>query len=233
MAVPLPTTRLRPLRLILTSPASPEADSRLVKETTATVSAKTRSDHVGEVPRWIGFSSVPGLKNSTSPSTTMNPCSTRSPASRHGDPACATSAEATDVAQHHQRDEGQRQAQRRAAVAQRAPEHAHVLRRRVRRDGDQDDVVEQDRPAGDEAHELVEGVAGEHGRTAPLGVQRGTLDVGHRRQREQQRRDQEDDRRQPQRVTRDHSQGEVDGARQRRVDDREDDRRADAAADDA
>src|ERR1039458_3854890 len=69
----------KPRRLILTSPARPAADSRLVKEITATVKAKTRSDHFGALPKWIGSSSVWGLKNNTSPITTMNSCSTRSP----------------------------------------------------------------------------------------------------------------------------------------------------------
>ena len=65
-----------------TSPARPDADSRLVNEITATVIANSRCDHVGALPRWIGSSSVCGLKNSTRPSTTMKPCSARSPASR-------------------------------------------------------------------------------------------------------------------------------------------------------
>jgi hypothetical protein len=114
-------------------------------------------------------------------------------------------------------------------VAQRAPEDLQVLRRRVTGDGDQDDVVEQDRPPGDEADELVERVAGEDRRAAALGVQRGALRVGHRRQREEHRRDQEHERREPERVTGDHAEREVERARQRRVDDREQERRADAA----
>ena len=118
------------------------------------------------------------------------------------------------------------------AVAQRMPEHAQVLGRRVGRDGDQDDVVQQDRPAGDEADELVEGVAREHGRAAAILVQRRALDVGHRGQREEQRREQEHDRRQAERVAGDHAEREVDRARQRGVDDREQQRRADAALDD-
>ena len=109
VAVPLATSRLSPTRLIRTSPASPEADSRLVKEITATVSAKTRSDQVGAVPRWIGSSSVCGLKNSTRPSTTMKACSARSPASRIADAARAAPAEAADVAEHDQRDERERE----------------------------------------------------------------------------------------------------------------------------
>ena len=51
VAAPLPTIRFRAWRLILTSPASPAADSRLVKEIAATVSANTRPDQVGAVPR--------------------------------------------------------------------------------------------------------------------------------------------------------------------------------------
>ena len=52
-------------------------------------------------------------------------------------------------------------------------------------DRDQDQVVEQDRPAGDEAPQLVERVAREHRRAAALLVQRGALDVGHRGQDEE------------------------------------------------
>ena len=78
IVVPVPTKRFSAAPLTLTSPASPAADSRLVKATTATVSANTRSDQCGELPRWIGLSSVPGLKNSTSPSATTKPCKARS-----------------------------------------------------------------------------------------------------------------------------------------------------------
>ena len=141
----------------------------------------------------------------------------------------ATSAEAADVAEDHDRDEREREAERLAAIAERAPERAQVLRRGVARDRDQDHVVEQDRPARDEAHELVERVAREHRRAAPVLVQRGALDVGHRRQPEQQRGRQEHERREAQRVPDDHAEGEVDRARERRVDDREQDRLADAA----
>ncbi len=153
----------------------------------------------------------------------------RSPTSSMPTRRMRRAAEAADVAEHDQRDERQRQAQRLAAIAERAPEDLQVLRRRVGRDGDQDHVVEQDRPAGDEADELVEGVAREHRRAAAILVQRGALDVGHGGHRVEQRRDQEHQRRQPQRVAGDHAQREVDRARQRGVDDREQDRRADAA----
>ena len=208
----------------------PAADSRLVKAITATVSANTRSDHFGAVPRWIGSSSACGLKNSDQPEhddERLQRAGRRPPAARR-------------AARGGRRSRGCCRARRSAMNAsaspsasprspERAPEDPQVLRRRVGRDGDQDDVVEQDRPAGDEAHELVEGVAGEHRRAAAVLVQRGALHVGHRRQREQQRRDQEHERRQPERVPGDHPEREVDRARQRGVDDREQDRRADAA----
>ena len=67
-----------------------------------------------------------------------------------------------------------------AAMAERRPERREVRRHRQRRDGQQDRVVEHDRPAGDEADELVERVAAEHRRSASLLVQRRALRVGHR-----------------------------------------------------
>ncbi len=70
------------MRLMRTSPDSPEADSRLVNATTVTVSAKIRLDQVGALPRWIGSSQTFGSKNRIRPSTTMNACSAMSPASR-------------------------------------------------------------------------------------------------------------------------------------------------------
>ncbi len=78
--MPLPTSRRRAPRPALTSPASPEADSTLVKAIVVTVSANTRFAHVGADPRWIGSSSVCGLKNSASPRIMMSSCSERSPA---------------------------------------------------------------------------------------------------------------------------------------------------------
>ena len=120
--------------------------------------------------------------------------------------------------------------ERLGVVAQRRPEDLQVLRRGVGADGDQDDVVEQDRPAGDERDELVEGVAGEHGGAAGLLVQGGALDVGHRGQPEHHRGDQEHERGEPERVVDDDPEREEHGARQRGVDDPEQDRGADRAA---
>ena len=52
--MPLATIRFSPPRLIDTSPARPDADSRLVNAITAIVSAKMKLDQVGALPRWIG-----------------------------------------------------------------------------------------------------------------------------------------------------------------------------------
>ena len=147
---------------------------------------------------------------------------------QHCDPPGTTTAETADVGEHHPRDERQRQQQRLGPVAQRMPEHAQVLGRRVGGDGDQDRVVQQDRPTGDEADELVERVSREHGRSTAILVQGRALDVGERGEREEQRGEQEHERRQAEGVTGDHAQREVDRAGKRRVDDREQPGRADA-----
>ena len=87
-----------------------------MKEITATVSANTRSDHFGALPRWIGSISVCGLKNSTSPITTISSCSTQIAGHQQPDPPRATAAEAADVAEHDERDERQREQQRLGVV---------------------------------------------------------------------------------------------------------------------
>ena len=187
--MPLATIRFKPARLIRTSPGRPEADSRLVNAIAATVSAKTRPDHVGALPRWIGSSQRVRVEEQDQPEHDDERLQRQIARHAASDPPRAAPAEAADVAQHDQRDEGQREPQRLAAVAERTPEDAQVLGRRVGADRDQDHVVQQDRPAGDEADELVERVAREHGRAAAVGVQRRALDVGHRGEREQQRGD--------------------------------------------
>jgi hypothetical protein len=81
---------------------------------------------------------------------------------------------------------------------------------RQRHGGDRhdDQIVEQDRPPGHEAPELVEGIAGQRRGTALLGMHRVALDVGHARDDEEQRRRDEDDRRHPERVLLDHAEDE-------------------------
>ena len=98
------------------------------------------------------------------------------------------------------------------AVAQRvdADDAAEVVRHEERRDGDRDRVVEHLRPGGEEGRELVEGAAGERRRAARLGVHRGGLGVGGRRQIEDEAGDDEDDRRQAERERRDEAERVVD-----------------------
>ncbi len=105
------------------------------------------------------------------------------------------------------------------------------MRRDERGDGDQDQEVEQHRPAGDEAPQLVERVAREDRRPGALLVQRRALDVRHRSQDEEDPGAEEDDGRQAEGVLCDDADREVDRGRQRRPDDREQRRRPEAAAD--
>ena len=74
------------------------------------------------------------------------------------------------------------------ALGEALPDRLHVVRHRDRRQGDHDHVVDQDRPAGDEADQLVEGVARHRRRAAALAEHRPALDVGQRRQHEQRGR---------------------------------------------
>jgi hypothetical protein len=86
------------------------------------------------------------------------------------------------------------------ALVQPGPEHRQVVGDGDRADRHHDQVVEQDRPAGDEAPELVEGVARERRGSAALRVERAALDVGGDREDEQQARQQEGDGREAERV---------------------------------
>jgi hypothetical protein len=62
------------------------------------------------------------------------------------------------------------------------------------RDRDREDVVKAQRPAGEERHELVEGVPRERRRAARLRVVNGALGVRRRRRREDDAADDEDER---------------------------------------
>ena len=99
-------------------------------------------------------------------------------------------------------------------------------------DRDQDQVVEQDRPAGDEAPELVEGVAGEGRRAAALLVQRRALDVGgHRHGEEDSPRARKTTGVSPSAAVGHHAEREVDRGADRAAADREQRGRAEAALD--
>jgi hypothetical protein len=139
-----------------------------------------------------------------------------------GDPIDAGGREAAHVA--HRDVQHDREADDELAcppVADRRVERRQVVRRRERGDRDQDDVVEQDRPAGDEAHELVEGEAREDRRAGAVLVEARALDVGHRRHHEEHAGGEEHERREGERAVGHDAQREVDGAGDRGVDDRE------------
>ena len=87
-----------------------------------------------------------------------------------------------------------------------------------RRQRGDDQVVDQDRPTGDEGDQLVERVAGEAGGAAPLADHRAALDVAERGEDEQQAGGQEDQRRQPEAAIGDDAEREVDRETDRRVD---------------
>ena len=95
-------------------------------------------------------------------------------------------------------------------LLERLPEDREVVRDEERRDGDRDDVVEHLGPGGPEAHDLVEGVAGEARGAAGLREAHRALGVGRRRQGEDDARDDEDDRREPERQRRRDAEGVVD-----------------------
>ena len=121
----------------------------------------------------------------------------------HGD---ALREEAADVRRGHegQRQPGQEDLQQ--AVVQVLPEDGEVVADDDRGGRHDDQVVEQDGPAGDEAPELVEGVAGERRGPAALGVQRGALEVGRARDHQEGSGQHVDERREAKGVACDHPQ---------------------------
>ena len=104
------------------------------------------------------------------------------------------------------------------------------MRDREDRNRNDDQIVQEDRPAGDEAPELVEGVAGQRRGAAPLLVQDATLDVGHHREDEEDPGEQVCDRRQPERVAGNDAEREVDRSADGRQPDRKEPERPHAAA---
>ena len=85
-------------------------------------------------------------------------------------------------------------------LAERLPEDREVVRDEERRDADRDDIHQHLRPAGGEAHELVEGMAREARGAARLGEARRAFGVGGSGGGEHDARDDEDERRQTERV---------------------------------
>ena len=82
-----------------------------------------------------------------------------------------------------------------AGLAEAGGDRLQVVGNRDRRQGDHDQVVDQDRPAGDEGDQLVEGVAGEGGGAAALAEHRAALDVAERGEGEEHAGGEEDQRR--------------------------------------
>ena len=114
-------------------------------------------------------------------------------------------------------------------LAEAAPEQPEVVRGGERAQRHEDQVVEADRPAGDEADELVERVAGDHGRPAALLVQRRALDVGRHDHREQHAAGQEHGPGEPERALGDEAGREVDRGGDEALDDPEQRRAAELA----
>src|SRR6185312_1952764 len=130
-------------------------------------------------------------------------------------------AHAHHVHDRDERDDPDRDDHLERPAPDRSGELGDVVGRREGGDREQYRVVEQDRPAGDEAHQLVEGVAREDARSTALAVERRTLDVRHRGEREEHAGDQKDDRREPERSLRDDAEREVHRADRHRVDEPE------------
>jgi hypothetical protein len=96
------------------------------------------------------------------------------------------------------------------------------VRDAVRAGGHDHHVIQEQRPARDERHELVERVPRERRGPAALRVQRVALDVRHRGQDEEDAGEQEDHRREAEGVARNHAEREVHGRTERaRADDGE------------
>ena len=225
------TSRRRPRRPTATSPARPEADSRPVSATVVSVKANRKPAQVGVVPRAIGSSQHVGFEHEHQAQHDQPGLQHEVDDGDDGHARVAAGAEAAQVGDGREHDDRHRDRELGPAVPERAPERAaEVVRRGEPAHGEQEHVVEQDRPAGDEAPQLVERVAREHGGAAAVLVQRGALDVGHRGQGEEHAAEQEHERREPQRVVGDDAEREVDRAGHRRVDDREQRRRAQRAA---
>ena len=97
----------------------------------------------------------------------------------------------------------------------------HVVRHEESRQGDDDQVVEKEHPAGDEAPEVVEGDADEGRGAAGLANCRSPLGVGERDDQEEQAGREQHERREAERAQRDDAEREVDRRGDLPVGDRE------------
>ena len=215
------TTRRRPRRPTRTSPARPEAASTPMTATVATTRANSASSQPGTGPSSTESASAPASKNwanAITVSTTSRPIAnsdSRSTTAMRSAKRPRTFA----AGDEGQRQPGQEDLQQ--AVVQVLPEDREVVADDDRGGRHDDQVVEQDGPAGDEAPELVEGVAGERRGAAALGMQRVALEVGGARDHQEGSGQQVDERREAERVAGDHPQREEDRRDDRAQHDRE------------
>ena len=130
---------------------------------------------------------------------------------------------------HDRRDREHRDGRVPRALAQRVdPERgAEVVRHEQRRQRDHDHVVEEERPAGDEAGEVVERLPDEGGGAAGLADRGRALDVRERDDHEVDAGAEQHRRREAERVDRDDAEREVDRRRDLPVRDREERGRVD------
>ena len=98
---------------------------------------------------------------------------------------------------------------------------ADVMGHEERREGDDDQVVEEERPAGDEPDEVVEGAAGERLRPTHLRDRSRSLGVGERDEAEDDAGEGEHERGQAERLRGDDPERDVDGGGDLAVGDRE------------
>ena len=197
--------------------------------TLASDSAKIRCEYVGIVPRSTWCTSSDGFSTSTAPMQMISTCVARSSTARirlrFADspiPRMFSQASSAITIRPPITSPGR--------VRQRRPERAQVVGHEERRDRDREDVVEAQRPPGDERHELVERVPREARGAAGLGEHRRALGVRLGGQREQAAGEHEHDRREPERVRRDQAERVVDRRAHVAVGGREQTAHPDAAA---
>ena len=154
---------------------------------------------------------VDGENRSARPSTTISDCTSRSRSATTSAGRCSRERRAsrttpiTAIAETRDDDVPRRVAERVG------PERrADVVRQEQRGERDHDQVVEEERPAGDEAGEVVVRAPRERLGAAGLGDRRGPLGVRERDEPEDDARDGEDDGRQPERRRGDDPERDVD-----------------------
>ena len=103
------------------------------------------------------------------------------------------------------------------------------MRQEEHREGDHDQVVEEERPAGQEAQQVVERAPDEGRGAAGLRDRRRSLRVGEGDEQEEDAAEQEDERREPERVGGDDAEREIDRRGDLAIGDREERRRIEDA----